>query len=299
MFKNATIYRLAEPASEASVLEFDAAAAQFAPTGPTQPKAIGWVAPRAKNALLAEAINGHIIMAAMIETRAVPASAIDKWVDAAAEKIERETGRKPGKKQRRELKDEALLELLPQAFPKAVSIPVWIDPAAGLLVLGTASSAQADDIVTLMVQSLGMKMAPLQTKANPAGIMAAWLREGTADAPFALGSEVAMKATDESKEAVRYVNADLDTDEVKDHIKHGKAVLSLGLYFLDRAEFVLTDSLVLKKISLTIPPAAGEAAADAFDADVVMGTGELAPMLASLIDAMGGEPEPEEAEAGE
>lgn len=292
MFKTATLYRIPGPVFSGPLAGL-ACAAEFAPTGPTQVKSIGWVPPREKNAPLAELIAGQIIMAAMIETRAVPASAIDKWMATAVEVIERTTGRKPGKKERRELKDNALLELLPQAFPKAVRIPVWIDPTAGLLVLGTASSSQADDVVTLMVQSLGLTMAPLQTKVSPAGVMGAWLMDGDADSPFALGAELAMAATDDSKEAVRYVNADLDTDEVKNHLDVGKAVQSLGLYYLDRVDFVLTDSLVLKKIVLGVPPADADAQADAFDADVALTTSELAPMLNDLIVALGGELEAE------
>lgn len=295
MFKNATLYRLTGAPVYAAALADVAGSAAFAPTGPTQPKSIGWVPPREKNAPLAERIAGQIIMAVMIETRAVPASAIDKWMETAVEAIERSTGRKPGKKECRELKDNALLELLPQAFPKAVRIPVWISPSMELLVLGTASTSQADDVVMLMVQSLGLTMAPLQTTASPAGVMAAWLTLGDAESPFALGGEVALQAPDDSKEAVRYVNADLDTDEVKEHVRCGKAVQSLGLYYLDRVDFVLTDSLVLKKIVLGVPVSPGESAADAFDADVVLATGELAPMLNDLIVALGGEAEADEA----
>jgi len=211
----------------------------------------------------------------------------------ASEKL---TGRKPGKKQRREFKDQALLELMPQAFPKAVRVPVWIDPAASMVVMGTASSAQADDVATLLVQSLGLKLSPVQTKMNPASVLSAWLSDGDAAAPFALGSEATLCATGDSDESVRYINAELDTDDVKGHLSGGKVVQSLGLFYLDRVDFVLTDGLVLKKIVLGIPPASGEAPADAFDADVAMATGELAPMLNDLIVALGGEPPAEVSE---
>lgn len=297
MFKNATLYRLiGDQSITATLLSMMALTAQFSPTGPTQVKSIGWVPPREKNAPMAELIAGHIIMAAMIETRAVPASAINKLVDAMAIASEKLTGRKPGKKQRREFKDQALLELLPQAFPKAAQIPVWIDPAAGLVVLGTASSAQADDVATLMVQSLGLKLVPVQTKMSPASVLSAWLADGDAAAPFALGSEAALRATGDSAESVRYINAELDTDDVKGHLSGGKVAQSLGLFYLDRVDFVLTDGLVLKKIVLGIPPASGEAPADAFGADVAMATGELAPMLNDLIVALGGEPPAEVSE---
>ena len=290
MFKNATLYRLTGGQFiTATLAAITAGAAVFAPTGPTQVKSIGWVPPREKNGLLAESIAGHTIMAAMIETRTVPASAIDKWMDAAVDAIERETGRKPGKKERRELKDNALLELLPQAFPKAVRVLVWIDPAAGLVVLDTASTSQADDVATLIAQSLGLSLAPVVTTQSPSFVLGSWLADDDAEfGGFAVGQECALKSDDEAATMVTYANAALDTDEVRAHVRGGKRVTKLGVYWLDRIDCVLTDKLVLKKIDINAPP--GGDAADAFDADVAIFTGELAPMLVDLIEVMGGEP---------
>ena len=290
MFKNATLYRLTGgQVITATLAAITAGAAVFAPTGPTQVKSIGWVPPREKNGLLAESIASHIIMSAMIETRTVPASAIDKWMDAAVEAIERATGRKPGKAQRRELKDNALLELLPQAFPKAVRVLVWIDPAAGLVVLDTASTSQADDVATLIAQSLGLSLAPVVTTQSPSFVLGSWLADDDAEfGGFAVGQECALKSDDEAATMVSYTNAALDTDEVRAHVRGGKRVTKLGVYWLDRIDCVLTDKLVLKKIDINAPP--GGDAADAFDADVAIFTGELAPMLVDLIEVMGGEP---------
>ena len=290
MFKNATLYRLTGgQVITATLAAITAGAAVFAPTGPTQVKSIGWVPPREKNGLLAESIASHIIMSAMIETRTVPASAIDKWMDAAVEAIERATGRKPGKAQRRELKDNALLELLPQAFPKAVRVFVWIDPATGLVVLDTASTSQADDVATLIAQSLGLSLAPVVTTQSPSFVLGSWLADDDAEfGGFAVGQECALKSDDEAATMVSYTNAALDTDEVRAHVRGGKRVTKLGVYWLDRIDCVLTDKLVLKKIDINAPP--GGDAADAFDADVAIFTGELAPMLVDLIEVMGGEP---------
>ncbi len=66
-----------------------------------------------------------------------------------AEHIEKTEGRKPGKKERRELKDEAKLDLLPMAFTKQGSMWVWIDPQARTLVLDTSAQGRADEVVTL------------------------------------------------------------------------------------------------------------------------------------------------------
>ena len=56
--------------------------------------------------------------------------------------IEAAEGRKPGKKEKREIKDDVRLQLLPMAFTKQAAVQVWIDPKARLLVLDAASQAK-------------------------------------------------------------------------------------------------------------------------------------------------------------
>jgi len=68
----------------------------------------------------------------------------------------------------------------------------------------------------------------------------------------------------------------------------------LALSWEGKASFVLTESLVLKKVTF-LDGASGGMLEDAggdedkFDADVVLSTGTLAPLLADLMDALGGE----------
>jgi recombination associated protein RdgC len=52
--------------------------------------------------------------------------------------------------------------------------------------------------------------------------------------------------------------------------------------------FTLTDAMRLKKISF-LDGVVGDDADDGFDADVALATGELAPMIAALVEALGGE----------
>ena len=47
---------------------------------------------------------------------------------AARPEIEAKTGRKPGKKHAKELREEVVRELLPKAFTRQAAITVWIDP---------------------------------------------------------------------------------------------------------------------------------------------------------------------------
>jgi recombination associated protein RdgC len=73
-------------------------------------------------------------------------------------------------------------------------------------------------------------------------------------------------------------------------VLEGKLPTQLALSWEGKASFVLTESLVLKKVTFldgVMEDAGGDE--DKFDADVALSTGTLGPLLADLIDALGGE----------
>lgn len=294
MFKNLTLYRINGdvPASAAAL---DEALQQFpfAPPGKTQPMAAGWVPPREEGGALVEAVAGQWIIKLMIETRMLPAAVVAREVEAMAAKIEEATGRKPGKKQRAELKDEALLKLLSQAFTKIGAIRAWIDPTTKLLAIDTSSSAKAELLMKALVACAAkMNLHPLQTINAPDALMSDWLAAGEASHVFAIDSDCELKAPDGAKPLVRYARHWLDSDNVRAHLAAGKRVTKLGLTYDGKVSFELHANGSIRKVAVASvegapPPADGDA--DAFDADVTLATGELMPMIMALVDALGGE----------
>jgi len=211
--------------------------------------------------------------------------------EGKAARIEQETGRKPGKKESRELKDEAKLDLLPMAFTKQGSMWVWIDPQARWLVLDTGSQGRADEVVSLLVELLpGFAVALLDTQTSPQAAMAHWLKEQEPPAGFSVDRECELKSADEAKAVVRYARHPLDIDEVRAHIEAGKLPTKLALTWDDRVSFVLTEGLQLKKISFLDTVFEGQAPDDqGFDTDVAIATGELTKLIPDLVEALGGE----------
>ena len=281
MFKNLLIYRLAETwQPDFTALEAAADAATFIPCGATQPISAGWVAPRGRaHGTLVESIGGHWLLRLMVEQKVLPGSVVKRRIDEMAERIEADTGRKPGKKQRKDMKDQAQLELLPQAFTKQLGLPVWIAPEQGLLMIDAASTARADEVITLLTKGLaGFSIEP--------------------PAVFTVDRDCELKAPDESKAVVRYARHPLDTDEVRSHIEQGKRPTRLALTWNGRVSFVLTDQMVLKKIEFLDgvyegqPPGNHRDADEAFDADAAIATGELIRLIPDLLDALGGEQQP-------
>ena len=293
MFKNLIIYRIAASwAMELAAAEEALAKATFEECGATQEKSTGWVPPRGdEHAALIESVGGQWIARLMTESKQVPASVLARKVKEKAGRIEQETGRKPGKKESKELKEEAKQDLLPMAFTKQSSTWVWIDPEAHLLVLDTGSQGKADEVVTMLVGALpGFAVALLDTAESPQACMAHWLKEQEPPTGFSIDRECELKSCDESKAVVKYGRHPLEIDEIREHIQQGKLPTKLAMSWDDRVSFVLTEGLQIKKVSFLDTVFEGQKQDDVgFDADVAIATGELSKLIPDLIEALGGE----------
>lgn len=294
MFKNLMIYRLgAESLPDLDTLDNALQLARFVECGASQEQSMGWVPPRGNaHDDFAESVAGELILKFRIETKSVPATAVRKKADEEAARIEDATGRKPGKKEMREIREDAKRALLPHAFSKFANILVWIDREAGLLVMDATSQSRADAVITALVNAVPT-LAPrlFNTNRTPASAMASWLSEGEAPDPFQIEQEAELKSCGEDKAVVKYGRHSLDIDEVKQHIAQGKLPRKLALNWQGRVSFVLTESMTLKKVEILDVVFEGLAPepTDDFDADVTIATGELRQLISDLVGALGGE----------
>ena len=293
MFKNLIIYRIAPTwqmpweAAEAALQK-----APFHTCGATQEQSSGFVPPRGEaHGALLESVAGQWIARFMTESKMLPASVLARKVEEKAARIEQETGRNPGKKERRDLKDEARLDLLPMAFTKQGSTWVWIDPEARFLCIDASSQSRADEISSVLTELWpGFALSLLDTQAAPQAAMASWLVTQEPPDYFSIGRECELKSADESKATVRYGRHPLDIAEVQQHIKQEKLPTKLALTWNNSVSFALTEGLQLKKIELLDVALENQSADDSgFDADVAIATGELAKLIPDLVEALGGE----------
>lgn len=304
MFKNLMLYRLGAgwPAT-AQQLEQALAAEPFAPCGATQQKSTGWVPPRGQaHGALVEVVDGQWIARMCIETKAVPADALRRKVAEEAQRIEQTQGRKPGKKELRDLRDDALTALLPQAFARQGQVTLWINPAQRWLVLDAGSQGKADELITSLVRvaGRGFEVQLLQTQTSPQAAMTAWLADESGQAlpgAFHIERECELKGSGDAPAVVRFTRHPLETDEVRQHIREGKLPTRLALGWQGRIGFTLTQALHIKKLAflegvLDASAATGGSADERFDADVALVTGELGALIPDLIAALGGEAEP-------
>lgn len=303
MFKNLIVYRIGPDwSATASQIEDALDAARFVPCSATQEKAAGWVEPRGKaHGPLVEAVAGQYMLKFQIETKAVPGSVVRRKADELIAQIEATTGRKPGKKESKELREDALQQLLPNAFSREQMVLVWIDPAARLLVLDVSSQAKADEVTTALVTALpGLQVALLQTNVTPQTAMTNWLTATTPDewpAGLSVERECELKGGEPDKSVVKFTRHSLLNDEIRLHISQGKLPTKLALSWEGRVSFVLTEGLQVKKLAFLEGVFSGpdtganskDGKDDRFDADVAISTSELNKMLTDLVAALGGE----------
>jgi recombination associated protein RdgC len=291
MFNNLSLYRIEGDLPGAAMLEDGMAAAQFVPCAPSQPMSFGWIAPRTEGGALLEVVSGQMIGMVQIEAKMLPSAVVKRRAEEMAEEVKKATGRPPGARQRRELKEDAQAELLPRAFTKLTKVPVWIDRARRVVAIDATSAGKCEPVIKCLIAAMPtMNLHNIQTKHGPGGAMAAWIVEDEPPAGFSIDQDVLLQGGEEGEQAVSYSGLDLGSEEVHRHIEEGRLPVSLAMTYRGRVSFTLTDKLHLRAVDVLdlcfdVPMAE---TADAFDAEVAITTAELAPLIDDLIFSLGG-----------
>lgn len=300
VFKNLVIYRISpewQPSGLSLIsTEAELSKQRFNPCTPGQSNSFGWVEPSGvAHGPLVERVAGQWHLKLKTEAKLLPTAVVKRRAEEMAAAIEKETGRKPGRKQVKSLREEATVELLPKAFTRESFMRVWISPGARWLALDCASAARAADAVTLLVKALpGFAVTPVQTHMSPSAAMALWLASSEAPQGFTVDQDCELKSPANKKRSVRYSGQDLGAKEVQEHLQEGKKPTRLALTWNSRVSFVVTDAWQLKRLDfadVVFECNRGTLLSDEelFGADAAIFTGEVTQLLGRLVEAMGGD----------
>ena len=297
-FKNLMVYRLSRDVSlRAEEMEKQLASMTFTPCGSQDMAKMGWVPPMGSHSdALTHTAKGQIIICARKEEKILPSPVIKQALEAKIFKLEAEQGRKLKKTEKDSLKDEVLHSLLPRAFSRFSQTMMWIDTVNDLIMVDCASAKKAEDTLALLRKSLGsLPVVPL-TMENPIELtLTEWVRSGTTAQGFQLLDEAELKAILEDGGVIRAKKQDLVCDEIAVHIEAGKLVTKLALDWQQRIQFVMCydGSIMRLKFSDELrdqnEDIDREDYAQRFDADFILMTGELAALIKSLVEGLGGE----------
>ncbi|EFV84117.1 recombination associated protein RdgC [Achromobacter xylosoxidans C54] len=294
-FKNLKIYRLSAPWQLLGD-DLEAALVRHAFDGGSnlEMQSFGWVPPREAGGL-AHVIGGQILLTLRAGQKLLPAKVVNQVAKARAQEIEEQQGYKPGRKQMKDIKERVTDELLPRAFSVYRDTRVWIDPLNRWLVVDAAASSKADEVIGLLSKCLDpFPLENLYVAQSPASAMTGWLAEDEAPNNFSIDQDSELRASGASRAAIRYLRHSIDADDARRHIQSGKQCTRLALTWADRISFVLTEELDIKRVApLDVLKEGADTVAtnddEKFDSDMALMTGELAKLLAELVDTLGGE----------
>lgn len=297
-FKNLTVFRLTEAFTlTPDELEQKLEPLSFRPCGAHEEFTFGWTPPLGKSAQqLAHNSNGFIMLCGKKEERVLPSAVINELVQEKILEQEEIQARKLSKKERSEIKDEIIFDLLPKAFTFSRKIYAYIDPKGGWLIVDAASAKNAEDLLSMLRKSLGsLPATPLNTLEKPSAIMTEWLLNGTNPDDITIEDECELRSTEESGGIIRCKRHDLALPEIKNHLDIGKEVIKLAVSWADRISFIIDENLAVKRLRFLeliqdqVADIETDDDAAQFDVDFSIMSAELANFLPRLIELFGGE----------
>ncbi len=297
-FKNLTIFRLTETFTlTAEELEEKLEAMVFRACGSHDEFSLGWVSPvGGKNMPLVHSANNFLMICSKKEERVLPASVLNEMMLEKIQETEEEQGRKLSKKERTAIKDELIFELLPRAFTFSRKLYAYIDVKGGFLVVDSASTNKAEDLLSLLRKCLGsLPAVPLNTVEKPILTMTEWLISQKTPSDVVVEDECELRAPEEAGGVIRCKRHDLSLPEIKNHLDIGKQVIKLALNWDDRLSFILDENLSVKRLKFLdlIQDQVSETHADdeaaRFDVDFSIMSLELANFIPRLLVLFGGE----------
>lgn len=298
-FKNARIFRFTRPAQmEAEQLESKLEADAFKPCGPQELSRQGWVPPLGKHGeTLVHPAGGYMLICLQKQEKILPAPVVKEFVEERCEAIEAEQMRKVRRKERDEIKEEVILEMLPQAFPRNKRIYGYLALNDGLLVVDASSAKIAEDFASTLRKSLGsLPVRPPAVEQAPAFTFTGWLNESI-ELPeqITLGNDCWLEDLSQDGGKVTARGIDLESDEVRGVLESGMQVTRLTMTWDDNVSFCLDEDLGITRLRFgdalqeKLDDVDADDAAARFDAAFSLMTLELSRMIPALLEMLGGE----------
>lgn len=296
-FKNIKLFRLEETFNHSiDELERMLETHKFVPCKGQDIERMGWTDVLGKGSdALVHKIGDDLFFRCKIEKKMLPASVINDELAEKEENFELEHGRTLKKKEKSELKEQIITNLLPRAFSLFKETWIWINTKDNFLVVNAGSDKVSDDVISILRKSLGsLPVQPFAFNKEITEVLTSWIQNGEAPQGFEIGSETELRDLEGDGAVIRAKKQDLSADEITVHIKAGKVVTSLALTVNDDISFVINENFNLKRIKLSdtlidenISPDLDAHAQ--LDADLALMAGEYTKLLPILIEAFGGE----------
>ena len=230
------------------------------------------------------------------EEKVLPSATVRDLVHEKVAEIQEAEARNVGRKEKQQLKEQIVDDLLPRALTQSRRTEAIFDTERGYLLVNEASDKRAEQMLIKLREALGgLKVAMPYTRESPSSLMTEWLLQGHAEGDFELGYNVLLQGVGDVVPKVKISKKDLTHPEVIQHAKNGMKVVELELEWREQISFTLTQNFALKRIQfLDVLQEEAEqgdnAASFTFASQIIMTTAlggmldELANLLCGWVD---------------
>ena len=218
-FKNLRIYRFTqELVIDAESLHDALSTNIFVPCGSQDTFRYGWVSPtgnKDEDASLVHASQGYYMVCAKKQEKVLPAAVVNEVLEEKMAHISVTEDRKVSRKERQDLKDDVIMELLPKAFTKSGLQFAYIDSRQGYIIIDAASAKKAEELLSALRECLGsLSVVPIISQQLPYQTMTHWLIEASAPENFTISDECELADPKEMGSVIRCKHQDLFSDEI-------------------------------------------------------------------------------------
>lgn len=250
-FRNLRVFRVGDwPRPDDAALAEALTAHALRPCGRLETATLGWASPYGRgDERLVHTANGCHLLRFGSQERVLPPAVVQEALAERSEAFRERMGQRPSRRQQVALKDEVMMELLPQAFVKPAYTEAYVDPTAGWLVVDSASAKRGEDVAALLRQTFeGVRVKPIDADQRIRTHLTHWLATARCPQELAFGDECDLRDDADARATVRCRHQDLEAAEVRQHLEAGKQVVKLGLSWAGRLRFALGEDFAIARL---------------------------------------------------
>jgi len=293
-FNNIQFYRFESPFTmDEKALGEALSSREARPCGQLEPSSEGWAKPLGRDGhTLVHQTNGQFMICLQRQDRLLPSSVVREQLEERVWKAEDERGRALNRREKADVKDQLVQELLPRAFVRTSTSYACILPQAGWLMINAASARKAEDFLAVLLKTIPtLSLVVPAMEESLSEVMRRWmLDEASIPEGFTLEDACKMISQGEHGGTIQCRQEDLAKDEILAHIRTGKSVTELAMNWRERVSFVLCEDLSLKRLRFDtdVLDEAGDAddGVARFDADFAIMAAELSHLVDDLMTAL-------------
>ncbi len=255
----------------------------------------GWVAPtKDKDAPLVYSMGHYLLFSLQFEEKVLPSGVIKKELENKISELQQKEDRKIYSKEKKTLRDEITMTLLPKAFTQISQIYACIDTKQQWLFTNTLQADKTKTLLSAFKKCFDIDIAPLKLKKIPY-ILTQWVKQNETPDGIEILDQCLLQDPNSVKRNIRAQSQSLLSPPMQNLIDSGLEVKQLLLGWQDAIKFTITEHMHLKNIRFQdelindADEAAAESALDRFNTDFVMMVKTLDPLFSTLVEQFVGE----------